>query len=299
MAHVLNNAKLTCIDELFRSTGEDIKAELPSDVAEVDVEELFEFADHPFRVLDDENMTMLVESIKDTGVNQPGIVRKRIIGGYEIIEGHRRHRACVLAGLKTMPVRVVDWDDDTATAYMALSNLTQRKDILVSEKAKAYRKLRDSIEHQGKKGFLTATQIGESNGDSESTVKRLIRLSYLIEPLLGLVDMKKLSLDSGKNLSYMNDKEQGWIWQIIYDSDYAITVSMEQAKKLRDISENGNLTYDLAVEILSPEKKIKKRSFSMKQEELDEFFTPNVSDEEIRSIIKSLLKDWKAVQKIG
>lgn len=297
MAHVLNDSKLTSLDELFKATNDTKEGVIKIEIIEVPIDELHDFDGHPFRVMDDENMTMLAESIKDTGVNQPGIVRKRLAGGYEIIEGHRRHRACELAGLDTMPVKVVEWDDDTATAYMALSNLTQRKDILISEKAKAYRKLRDSLEHQGKKGFLTAARIGKETGDSESTVKRLIRLSYLSEPLLALVDMKKLALDPGKNLSYLTDEEQGWLWQIIYDSDYKITVSMEQAKEIRGSSEDGTLTYEKLLSILTPEKKIKKRNFTMKQEELDMYFAPDITDEEIKDIIMDLLKDWKAVQK--
>ena len=297
MAHVLNNEKLLSLDDLFKSTGNGLEDASASQVVEIQLNELHEFKGHPFKVLDDTQMDMLVESIKDIGVSQPGIARKLKTGGYEIIEGHRRHRACELAGLDSMPFKVVDWNDDTATAYMTLSNLTQRKEFLISEKALAYRQLRDVLEHQGKKGMLTAARISEEFGDSESTVKRLIRLSYLITPLLDLIDMKRLGLDQGKNISYLTEEHQKLVYAAIEETK--ASVSMEQARKIRECADSGSLTEERIKEILSPEKKSKKRSFTMKEDILDGYFSSDYTNEEIREVIISLLEDWKAVHDLG
>ena len=297
MAHVLNNEKLMSLDDLFKSTGNGLEDASASQVVEIQLHELKEFKGHPFKILDDVQMDMLVESIKDIGVTQPGIARKLKTGGYEIIEGHRRHRACELAGFEAMPFRIVDWDDDTATAYMTLSNLTQRKEFLTSEKAMAYRRLRDALEHQGKKGMLTAARISEEFGDSESTVKRLIRLSYLITPMLDLIDMKKLGLDQGKNLSYLSEEQQKLVYAVIVETD--ATITMEQAQKIRECASDDSLTADRIKDILSPEIKQKKRSFTMKQDILDGYFSSDYTNEEIREVIISLLEDWKAVHARG
>ena len=298
MAHVINNEKLTSLDDLFKSTIDD-NEENNAGVREIILSDLYEYKKHTFKVIDDESMSLLADSIKDSGVHQPGICRVRDEGGYEIIEGHRRHRACEIAGLETMPFFIVDWDDDTATAYMALSNLTQRKEFSIYEKAWSYRELRDSLEHKGKKGFHTISRIGEETGDSDSTIKRLIRLTYLIDELLMLVDEKKLGLDPGKNISYLSISEQQMVYEELKDNDFKINISMEQAKELRDLSEKGNLSVDLIKTILEPEKKDKKHSITLKQELLDSYFTPDYSDAEIKEIIIRLLEDWKVGQNIG
>lgn len=298
MAHVINNEKLTSLDDLFKSTIDESE-DNGTGVCEIRLEDLYEFKKHTFKVIDDESMALLADSIKDSGVQQPGICRARDEGGYEIIEGHRRHRACEIAGFETMPFFIVDWDDDTATAYMALSNLTQRKEFSIYEKAWSYRKLRDSLEHKGKKGFHTITKIGEETGDSDSTIKRLIRLTYLIDELLLLVDEKKLGLDPGKNISFLSINEQQMVYEELKDNDFKINISMEQAKELRDLSEKGNLSVDLIKTILEPEKKEKKHSITLKQELLDSYFTPDYSDAEIREVIIRLLEDWKVGQNIG
>ena len=298
MAHVLNNEKLTSLDDLFKSSVDE-KEVGSSGACEILLSDLYEYKKHTFKIIDDDSMSLLADSIKDSGVHQPGICRKREEGGYEIIEGHRRHRACEIAGLKTMPFCIVDWDDDTATAYMALSNLTQRKEFSIYEKAWSYRELRDSLEHKGKKGFSTISQIGEETGDSDSTIKRLIRLTYLIDELLMLVDEKKLGLDPGKNISFLSVNEQQMVYEELKDNDFKINISMEQAKELRDLSEKGSLSVELVRSILEPEKKTKKHSVTLKQEVLDSYFTPDYSDTEIKEIIIRLLEDWKAGQNIG
>lgn len=293
MAHVIDNLKLPSIDELFSRTDR----ENDKDIYEIDLNELHEFEGHCFRVVEDEAMQLLTESIRDIGVQQPAMARKRVKGGYELIEGHRRKKACELAGLKTMPVRVVEMDDETATVYMAASNLTQRKEFLFSEKAWAYRKISDALKHQGKKGKRTIYSISEESGDSESTVKRLIRLTYLIPELLEYVDEKKLALDQGKNLSYLNVTEQKRVLDVMQEGN--VSVSAAQAAELRNRSETSGLTRGDVIEILMMPAKKKKRGFTMKQESIDRFFTPDYSDNEIEEIIISLLEQWKGAELNG
>ena len=181
--------------------GEDIV------INEIPLEELYEFKDHPFRVLDDEKMAETVESIKTYGVLMPGIVRKRSEGGYEIISGHRRKHACELAGLKTMPVIIREYTDDEAVVAMVDSNI-QREEILPSEKAHAYSMKYEVWKHQGREGGHTLDEIGEVAGESGKTVQRYIWLSNLSDNLLGLVDDKTITIRVGIEISFLTKIEQ-------------------------------------------------------------------------------------------
>ena len=175
-------------------------------ITEVPLKDLYSFKDHPFKVLDDAKMDETVESIKQNGVLNPGVVRPRPEGGYEIIAGHRRKRACELAGLETMPVVIRNYTDDEAVVAMVDTNL-QREEILPSEKAHAYRMKYDIMKHQGSEGGSSFDNIGEAAGESGKTVQRYISLSNLSDVLLGYVDEKKLPIVSGVNLSFLNEKE--------------------------------------------------------------------------------------------
>ena len=244
-----------------------------SAVTEVPLSDLHTFKDHPFRVLDDEKMEETVESIKERGVLMPGIVRPRIGGGYEIIAGHRRKRACELEAVLAM----VD------------SNL-QREEILPSEKARAYRMKYDAMKHQGSGGGNTLDEIGDSAGDSGKTVQRYICLSNLTDTLLGYVDTKKLPIVSGVQLSYLKEKEQIWIEDIISETE--IVVSSSQAEKIKGYSQSGELTKALLKEILTDEKP-KPRKFVMKDDKISKFFSDDVTDEEIEETIIRLLEEWR------
>jgi ParB family chromosome partitioning protein len=260
-----------------------------SAVTEVPLSDLHTFKDHPFRVLDDEKMEETVESIKERGVLMPGIVRPRIGGGYEIIAGHRRKRACELAGLKTMPVVIRKYTDEEAVVAMVDTNL-QREEILPSEKARAYRMKYDAMKHQGSGGGNTLDEIGDSAGDSGKTVQRYICLSNLTDTLLGYVDTKKLPIVSGVQLSYLKEKEQVWIEDIISETE--IVVSSSQAEKIKGYSQSGKLTKALLKEILTDEKP-KPRKFVMKDDKISKFFSDDVTDEEIEETIIRLLEEWR------
>ena len=259
-------------------------------VTEVPLSDLHEFKNHPFRVLDDEKMEETVESIKKYGVLMPGIVRPRVDGnGYEIIAGHRRKRACEIAGLETMPVLIKNYSDDEATVTMVDTNI-QREDILPSEKARAYRMKFDAMKHQGTGGGSTVESIGEAAGESGKTVQRYIWLSNLSDPLLTFVDEKKLPIRSGVEISYLTDKEQGWVEEIIGAT--GVVIAPAQAEKIKDYSQSRELTKALLKEILSEEKP-KARKITFKGDKLSKYFPEDMAVEEIEEKIIRILDEWK------
>ena len=259
-------------------------------ITEVSLSDLYDFKNHPFRVLDDEKMEETVESIKKYGVLMPGIVRPRTEGGYEIIAGHRRKRACELAGIKTMPVIIKNYTDDEAVVTMVDTNI-QRDDILPSEKARAYRMKFDAMKHQGnKEGGRTLDILGESAGESGKTVQRYIYLSYLSDGLLGLVDDKKLPIVSGVNISFLTDKEQYWVESKIAESGAVITPA--QSIKLKKYSQSRELTKAM-LDLILEEEKPKERRFVMKNDRISEYFSEETTEEEIEETIYRLLEEWK------
>ncbi|MBR1479271.1 MAG: ParB/RepB/Spo0J family partition protein [Lachnospiraceae bacterium] len=259
-------------------------------ITDVPLTDLHEFKNHPFRVLDDEKMDEMVESVKTNGILNPGIVRPRMEGGgYELIAGHRRKRACELAGLETMPVVIRNYSDDEATVVMVDTNL-QREFILPSEKAHAYRMKFDAMSHQGSEGGNTLEEISEDAGESAKTVQRYIALSKLTDGLLAMVDEKKLAIRAGVELSYLKDKEQEWVETIMNEEE--VLVSPDQASKIRNYSQNKELTKGLVHEILSEEKP-KPRKVSLKTETINQYFDDDYSSEEIEKTIIRLLEEWK------
>ena len=261
------------------------------EVTEIPLEDLHVFSGHPFRVLDDEKMEETVESIKKYGVLMPGIVRPRTEGGYEIIAGHRRKRACELAGLKTMPVLIKKYTDDEAVIAMVDTNI-QRDDILPSEKAKAYSMKYEAMKHQGsREGGTTLEEMGESAGESGKTVQRYVWLSRLSDELLKLVDEKKVSIVCGIDISFLTDKEQEWVLRHIRSGSTG--VSPEQTAKLKQYSQKKELSYAM-VELILSEEKPRARKFTMKADRLSRYFDESVTEEEIESTIYRLLDEWKA-----
>lgn len=258
-------------------------------ITEVPLNDLHSFKDHPFKVLDDAKMDETVESIKQNGVLNPGVVRPRPEGGYEIIAGHRRKRACELAGLETMPVVIRNYTDDEAVVAMVDTNL-QREEILPSEKAHAYRMKYDIMKHQGSEGGSSFDNIGEAAGESGKTVQRYISLSNLSDVLLGYVDEKKLPIVSGVNLSFLNEKEQKWVEEVIGSS--GVVISPAQAEKIKGYSQSKELTKALLAEILTEEKS-KQRKITFKGEKLSKYFPEEMSVEEIEEEIIRILDEWK------
>ena len=278
-----NNIKFESLDDLFGipKTNDDQL------ISMVPIVELYPFENHPYRVVDDTKMDELVESIKDNGVLEPAIVRKRSAGGYEIISGHRRKRACELVGVQTMPVFIKELSDDEAAVMMVDAN-NQREELLFSEKAWAYRIKHEALKHQGKKkDFDSSEQIGMTVGESGRHIKRYIRLTYLIKGILDLVDDEKIKFLAGERLSYLDKEEQEILLQ--YINANGVYPSMEIAAKLKQLSMDGDLT-ELALEQTLLNRKKENRSITMSAKTLRKYFSDDVSKEEIEQIIIELLE---------
>ena len=276
--------KLNSFDGLFGidETGETVTS--------VPLSELHTFRDHPFRVLDDEKMQEIVESVKQYGVLMPGIVRPHPERGYEVIAGHGRWRACELAGLTEMPVIIREMDDDTAVVLMVDTNI-QREDILPSEKAKAYRMKYMALRHRGKKsGKNTYDEIGEAAGENAKKVQRYIWLSRLSEGLLEMVDRKELGISQGVDLSFLTEEAQQWVQSVIKEKN--CTVSIAQSARIKEYAKKDELTLAI-VQLVLEEAKQKKRKITLKAERINRYFAEDLSSEEIESIIIQLLEEWK------
>lgn len=278
--------QLGSYDELFGESGEQVK--------NIQLDELHTFQNHPFKVLDNEKMEELAESIKQYGVLMPGIARPRPEGGYEIIAGHCRKRGCELAGLKEMPVFVRNYTDDEAVIIMVDTNI-QREDLLPSEKAKAYRMKFEALRHQGKNtGKHTFDEIGETAGESGKTVQRYIWLSRLNDELLGMIDNKKIGIVQGINLSFLSELQQKWVTDII--RELKTKVSNWQSEELKKRSKAGNLTIAIVQQILKKDSENKEKVVSkvtIKSKTLTRFFPPEYTEEEMEEVILQLLEDWK------
>lgn len=292
------NIQMTKFDDLF-STGNAAETGEGGNVQEIPLTELFPFKGHPFKVLDDETMQDMVESIRIHGVLVPGIVRLRAEGGYELIAGHRRRHASELAGMATMPVIVREMDDDEATLFMVDSNI-QRENLLPSEKAWAYKMKLDALKHQGVKD--TSRQLGEkysvdalseNSNDSARNIHRFIRLTELLPDLLQMVDDKKLSFNPAVELSYLTQSEQRQILEIMQAQ--MRVPSMEQASELKKYSQEKRLD-ETVIEVIFSEKKTGLSKVTIKSDKLKEFFPSDYTNEQVEEVIFRLLEDWKAQQ---
>ena len=259
-------------------------------ICEIPLTDLHPFKDHPFKVLDDEKMVETVKSVREHGVLMPGIVRPRFEGGYEIIAGHRRKRACEIVGLMTMPMVIKYYTDDEAVIAMVDTNL-QRESILPSEKAKAYRMRYEAEKHQGSKGGNTLDKLGENFGESGKTVQRYITLSYLSDGLLELVDDRRIPVTAGITIAVLKPKEQDLVENCIKDS--GIILQGYQANKLVEWSQKSGLTKS-TIEVILSDAKPKPRTFVMKSDRISEFFEDDITDEEIEETIIRLLKEWRS-----
>ena len=193
--------KLSSYEDMFGTEEENVSGPLDSkgQIVDIPIPELHTFKNHPFRVVDDEAMDEMVESIKEYGVLVPAIVRPREEGGYEILSGHRRHHASTLAGMSTMPAIIKECNDDEATVIMVDANI-QREDILISEKALAYQMKYEAMKHQGVAGGSSLQEISEQSGESMKSIQRLICIASLNKELLDMVDSKKLGIRQGVDL---------------------------------------------------------------------------------------------------
>lgn len=277
--------KLTSYDELFGTEENRVEGTY----TKVPLSQLHPFKHHPFKVLDDDKMQETVESIIQYGVIQPGIVRP-CADGYEVIAGHRRWRACELAGETEMPVIIRNLDDDAATVLMVDTNI-QRENILPSEKAKAYKMKYEALKHQGSKGDkYTADAVGEKAGDSGRTVQRYIRLASLIDGLLEQVDAGKIAMIAGERLSYLKEEEQEMVLKATENT--GIYPSPSQAGQLKIMSEEETLSEGSIYAIL-----IKKenggQSVTISSKKIQNYFPPAYTKAQIEEVIYSLLEQWK------
>ena len=280
--------KMESFDDLF---GENSVQETGAEqIINAPLADLYEFKDHPFKVLDDEKMEETTESIRLYGVLVPGIARPRAGGGYELIAGHRRKHGSERAGKTEMPIIVRNYSDDEATIIMVDSNI-QREDILPSEKAKAYKMKYEAMKHQGKKsGKNTLDEVGEAAGENAKKVQRYIWLARLSEELLEMVDTKKLGLSQGVDISFLSEEAQQWVEVII--EEQGCNVSTAQSGKLKEYGKSGELTLAM-VRLILTEEKPKERKFTMKSDKIGEYFSDSYSNGEIENIIISLLDKWK------
>lgn len=292
------NISLTSYDDLF-STEEIREARAREQVQQIPLSELYPFKDHPFRVVDDDRMMETVESIKEYGVLVPAIARPLEEGGYEIIAGHRRKRACELAGMDTMPVIVRDLDDDEAVIIMVDSNL-QRENILPSERAKAYQMKLEAIKHQGERRDLTSSQlatklradqiVGAEAGVSKDSIHRYIRLNNLDQPLKDKVDSGELAFTPAVELSYLKPEEQKWLQTALEVTQQ--TPSLSQAQRMKKESKEGTLSEQSVMDILSEEKKPLYNSVTLSHDTLKKYFPKSYTAKQMEKVILKLLDNW-------
>ena len=290
---------LTSVDDLF-STEESRADEQREKIVEIPLSELYAFKDHPFKVIDNEAMLDTAESVKQYGVLVPAIVRPREDGGYELVSGHRRKRACELAELETMPVIIRKLDDDAATIIMVDSNL-QRENILPSERAFAFKLKLEAIKRQGSRTDLTSSQLGtklsradeivaEQAGSSRNQVQRYIRLTELIPELLSMVDEKKIAFNPAVELSYLKSEEQLLLIDAM-DTEQA-TPSLSQAQRLKKFSAEGNCTLEAMCAIMSEEKKGEPDKVTLTGDKIKKYFPKNYTPQQMEATIIKLLEGW-------
>ena len=294
--------KLASVDDLFST--EESRADVGREkVMEIPLAELHAFEGHPFKVKDDESMLETAESVRQYGVLVPAIARPRAEGGYELIAGHRRHRASELAEKETMPVIVRDLDDDAATIIMVDSNL-QRESLLPSERAFAYKMKLDAMKHQGERLDLTCAQVGhksdgkksrdilaEQVGQSKNQIQRFIRLTELIPPLLDMVDDKKIAFNPAHELSFLTKEEQK---TLVETMDYEqATPSLSQAQRMKKFSQEGKLTGDVMLAIMSEEKKSDLDKVTFTSDTLRKYFPKSYTPKKMEETIIKLLEQWQ------
>jgi ParB family chromosome partitioning protein len=284
---------LTSVDDLF-STEESRVDEQREKIVEVPLSELHPFKAHPFKVIDNEAMFDTAESIKQYGVLVPAIARPREDGGYELVSGHRRKRACELAALETMPVIIRNLDDDAATIIMVDSNL-QRENILPSERAFAFKLKLEAIKRQGSRTDLTSSQVGtklegkrsdqivaQQAGESRNQIQRYIRLMELAPPLLQMVDDKKIAFNPAVELSYLPPELQTELLDIMEQDD--CTPSLSQAQRLKQAAQEGKLDRN-GIALVMSEEKPQQNNVTIKGNRLEKYFPKDYTPKQKEDII--------------
>ena len=271
------------LDELFSTQEERDDAKL-SKIRDIPLELIDDFPDHPFKVRDDEDMIQLVESVKERGVITPATVRQKEDGRYELISGHRRKRACELAGFEALRCEVVDLDRDAATVLMVESNY-QRSQILPSEKAFAYKMRLEAMKRQGQRSDLTLSPVGtkfdrsseaitEETGDSRNQIHRYIRLTNLVQELLDLVDEGKIKMRPAVELSYLDEDSQR---AVVDEIDLnQCTPSHDQTIRMRKFFTEGKLTPEVVSAIMSEEKPNQREKIVLRGDKVRSLIPKNI-----------------------
>ena len=289
------------LDELFSTQEERDDAKL-SKIRDIPLELIDDFPDHPFKVRDDEDMIQLVESIKERGVITPATVRQKEDGRYELISGHRRKRACELAGFEALRCEVVDLDRDAATVLMVESNY-QRSQILPSEKAFAYKMRLEALSRQGKRtdltsdpvggkwdGKETAQMIGEQSGDSQTQVRRYIRMTNLVQELLDLVDEGKIKMRPAVELSYLDEDSQR---AVVDEIDLnQCTPSHDQTIRMRKFFTEGKLTPEVVSAIMSEEKPNQREKIVLRGDRVRSLIPKNIPVSQTEEYVVKALEHY-------
>ena len=291
--------KLTSIDELLGVVNEE-------SAMEIEIDKIKSFAGHPFKVIDDEKMQDLIESISESGVLTPVLIRPDRNDGYEMISGHRRMHAAQKAGLITIPAIVREMTDDEAVIAMVDANI-QREELLPSEKAFAYKMKLEAMKRQGSRTDLTLSQnetklrsdeiLSKQVGESRAQVQRYIRLTELIPDLLELVDKKRLNFTIAVDISYIPPDVQKWIYEYICDNGF---IKPNQIAALRNYLGQGPVTQSLMISILNSHIPVKApaRKVTLNEKKLTKYFPKNYTSEDVEKVIESLLEKWKQEQEV-
>lgn len=299
------NIQIASYDDLFKTDAERL-ADTQERIQMLALDKLVPFPNHPFKVLDDEKMQDTVESIKEYGVLVPIIARPKEDGVFEIVSGHRRHHASMLAGKAEIPTIVREMDDDAAILVMVDSNL-QRENILPSEKAFAYKMKLDAIKRQGARSDLTSGQfvqkskysvevVADQVGESYKQIQRYIRLTNLDSQLLDMVDNKTMAFNSAVEVSYLPETEQAKLQEVLERNE--CSPSLSQAQRLKKYSQEGRLDENVIDAIMSEEKPLESK-LVLKGDKINRFFSPSTTPVEKERIIMKLLEDWHKKQQRG
>ena len=285
--------KLESVEELLGIQNEE-------SAMDIEINKICPFRKHPFKVIDDEKMQELVESIKTNGVLTPVLVRPLGMDTYEMISGHRRMHAAKLAGMDKIPTIIREMTDDEAVICMVDANV-QREELLPSEKAFAYKMKLEAMKHQGARSDLTSSQVGtklradekvaKDSGESRNQVQRFVRLTNLVPELLDMVDEKKISFNPAVELSYLDEKQQQDFLEAMDASQNA--PSLSQAIRIKKLAQQGEFDYDAVYNIMNEEKKSELDTVTIKNETLRKYFPRNYTPRQMESIIIKLLDQWQ------
>lgn len=263
----------------------------------IPIEQLHPFANHPFHVRHDLEMKELMDSIEESGIIHPILVRPKEGGEYEVISGHRRWEACKELGIKQVPAKVLYLDDDEATVLMVNSNI-QREHVLPSEKAFAYKMRMDALKHQGRATssqvgmkLQTLDVVGKDLNESRNQVHRYIRLTNLIPPILQMVDENRIAFNPAVEISYMTEEHQQWLQEEMELCD--ATPSLVQSRALKEMSRNGTLTEEYLHTLLTEEKPNQRQKFFLNQSDVQQYFPPDYTPQQMHNTIMMLLRGWE------